>query len=123
MNQSLLNSFGTPIERVEKALESLRSGSGVLVTDDENRENEGDLIFSAEHLTNEQMAMLIRDCSGIVCLCLTEERVQKLGLPMMVDKNNSQYGTAFTVSIEAAEGVTTGVSAADRVCTVKAASA
>lgn len=123
MNQSLLNSFGNPTQRVENALESLRNGSGVLVTDDENRENEGDLIFSAEHLTNEQMAMLIRDCSGIVCLCLTDERVKKLGLPMMVEENNSQYGTAFTISIEAAEGVTTGVSAADRVCTVKAAAA
>jgi len=69
------------------------------------------------------MALLIRECSGIVCLCLTEEKIAQLQLPMMVEKNNSQYGTAFTVSIEAANDVTTGVSAADRLTTVKAASA
>lgn len=121
MELNLLNSFGTPTQRVEKALESLRHGQGVLVTDDEDRENEGDLIFAAESLTESQMAMLIRECSGIVCLCLPEEKVQKLGLPMMVANNTSTYQTAFTVSIEAAKGVTTGVSAADRVTTIKAA--
>lgn len=122
MNQTLLSRFGAPRERVERALASLAAGSGVLVTDDENRENEGDLIFAADSLTNEQMAMLIRECSGIVCLCMPEERVDRLGLPMMVENNTSRYGTGFTISIEAAEGVTTGVSAADRVTTVKAAS-
>lgn len=121
MNQSLLADLGTPSERVEKALLALRNGRGVLVTDDENRENEGDLIFAAENLTDAQMAMLIRECSGIVCLCLPNEKVQQLALPMMVEENNSQYQTAFTVTIEAAEGVTTGVSAADRVTTIKAA--
>lgn len=123
MNQSLLSSFGSPLERVERALDALRQGKGVVVADDEDRENEGDLIFSADTLTNEQMAMLIRECSGIVCVCLTEEKVCQLGLPMMVEENSSQYQTAFTVTIEAAEGVTTGVSAADRVATVKAAAA
>ncbi|SHI80582.1 3,4-dihydroxy 2-butanone 4-phosphate synthase [Malonomonas rubra DSM 5091] len=121
MNQSLLADFGTPFERVEKALQALRSGRGILVTDDEDRENEGDLIYAAETLTDAQMAMLIRECSGIVCLCLTDEKVTELGLPMMVEANNSQFQTAFTVTIEAAEGVTTGVSAADRVTTIKAA--
>ncbi|MCJ2165373.1 MULTISPECIES: 3,4-dihydroxy-2-butanone-4-phosphate synthase [unclassified Pseudodesulfovibrio] len=121
MDQPILKQFGGPISRVEKALNSLRKGQGVLVTDNADRENEGDLIFAAQTLTNEQMAMLIRECSGIVCLCLTEEKIRSLGLPMMVEKNNSQYQTAFTVSIEAAEGVTTGVSAKDRVATVKAA--
>lgn len=119
--QSLLADFGTSFERVEKALQALRNGRGILVTDDEDRENEGDLIFAAESLTDAQMALLIRECSGIVCLCLPNEKVQQLELPMMVDENNSQYQTAFTVTIEAAEGVTTGVSAADRVTTVKAA--
>jgi len=123
MNQSLLTQYGTPVERVEKALHALRNGRGVLVTDDENRENEGDLIYAAETLTDAQMAMLIRECSGIVCLCLPEEKVQQLGLPMMVETNNSQFQTAFTISIEASTGVTTGVSAADRVATVKAACA
>lgn len=123
MNQSLLTQFGDPIERVEKALAALRAGQGILVADNEDRENEGDLIFAAETLTDEQMAMLIRECSGIVCLCLTDDKVRSLGLPMMVEDNKSQYQTAFTVSIEAAEGVTTGVSAADRVTTVRAAMA
>jgi 3,4-dihydroxy 2-butanone 4-phosphate synthase len=109
------------MERVEHALDALQRGRGVLVVDDEDREHEGDLIFAAETLTVAQMAMLIRHCSGIVCLCLTPEKVAALDLPPMVEKNSSRYGTAFTVSIEAACGVTTGVSAADRLATVKAA--
>lgn len=121
MKQSLLMLFGSPYERVENALESLRKGQGVLVVDDEERENEGDLIFSAEHLTVDQMAMLINECCGIVCLCLTEEKIKSLDLPMMVENNSNPFQTAFTVSIEAAHGVTTGVSAADRVTTIKAA--
>ncbi len=123
MNQTLLDQFGNPEQRVDNALLSLQKGNGVLVTDNENRENEGDLIFSAHSLTEEQMALLIRECSGIVCLCLTDEKVKRLELPMMVENNSSQYQTAFTVSIEAAHGVTTGVSAADRVCTIRAVTA
>ncbi|WP_300004803.1 3,4-dihydroxy-2-butanone-4-phosphate synthase [uncultured Cedecea sp.] len=121
MNQTLLSAFGTPLERVERALESLREGRGVMVLDDENRENEGDMIFPAETMTVEQMALTIRHGSGIVCLCLTEERRKQLDLPMMVDNNTSAYGTGFTVTIEAATGVSTGVSAADRITTIKAA--
>lgn len=119
--QSLLSQFGNGVERVEHALAALRKGEGVLVTDDANRENEGDIFFAADSLTNEQMALLIREGSGIVCLCLPEERVQALALPMMTIDNTSSFQTPFTVSIEAAEGVTTGVSAADRVTTVKTA--
>ena len=121
MHQTLLTQFGSPLERVEKAMSSLRSGNGVIVTDDEERENEGDLIFAAESITTPQMTMLIRECSGIGCLCLTAEKAQTLGLPMMVKNNTSRFGTAFTISIDAAEGITTGVSAADRVVTVRAA--
>ncbi|ASY82300.1 3,4-dihydroxy-2-butanone-4-phosphate synthase [Pectobacterium polaris] len=121
MNQTLLSEFGNPTERVERALDALRHGRGVLVLDDEDRENEGDMIFSAENMTVEQMALTIRHGSGIVCLCLTEERRQQLELPMMVEKNSSHYQTAFTVTIEAAEGVTTGVSATDRLTTIHAA--
>jgi 3,4-dihydroxy 2-butanone 4-phosphate synthase len=126
MNQSVhqepeLSIFGDPIARMERALSDLRNGKGVLVVDDEDRENEGDLIFSAENLTNEQMAMLIRDCSGIVCLCLTDEMATALDLLPMVANNTSSMGTGFTVSIEAKVGVTTGVSAADRLTTVKTA--
>ncbi|MGE4506288.1 MAG: 3,4-dihydroxy-2-butanone-4-phosphate synthase [Desulfovibrionaceae bacterium] len=123
MNQSLLNRFGTPEQRVERGLASLAAGNGVLVVDDEDRENEGDLIFPASSLTAAQMAQLIRHCSGIVCLCLTDEHAERLALPPMVERNTSANRTAFTVTIEAAEGVTTGVSAADRVTTVKAATA
>lgn len=123
MDQSLLSLYGTPLARVEDGLAALRHGRGVLVVDDENRENEGDLIFSAQHLTPAQMALMIREGSGIVCLCLTDEQVRRLALPMMVEHNSSQNQTAFTVSIEAASGVTTGVSAQDRVTTIKAATA
>ena len=118
---SLLDLFGSSRERVENALEHMRAGGGVLVVDDENRENEGDIIFAADTLTDEQMALMIRECSGIVCLCLTPEKADALNLPPMVQDNRSSMGTAFTVSIEAAKGVTTGVSAVDRVTTVKAA--
>ncbi|WP_411994783.1 3,4-dihydroxy-2-butanone-4-phosphate synthase [Agarivorans sp. DSG3-1] len=121
MNQSLLAEYGNPIQRVDAALAALRQGQGVLVVDDEDRENEGDLIFAAETLTNAQMAMLIRECSGIVCLCLNDDKIKQLDLPPMVSDNSSQFGTAFTVSIEAKQGVTTGVSAADRVTTIKTA--
>lgn len=121
MNQTLLFEFGSPLQRVENALEALRKGFGVLVLDDEDRENEGDMIFAAENMNIQQMALAIRYGSGIVCLCLTEERRQKLALPMMVKRNSSHYQTAFTVTIEAAEEVTTGVSAADRLTTIRAA--
>ncbi len=121
MNQTIHFIFGSAEQRVERALDALRKGRGIIVTDDEDRENEGDIIYAAESITKEQMALLIRECSGIVCLCLTEEKISQLQLPMMVQNNKSQYGTAFTVSIEAAQGVTTGVSAADRVTTIKTA--
>ena len=121
MNRILFEKFGDQFERVDKALEALRRGSGVLVADALDRENEADLIFPAESVTVSQMAMLIRECSGIVCLCMSGEKIRSLELSMMVEKNTSGFQTAFTVSIEAAEGVTTGVSASDRVKTVKAA--
>lgn len=121
MNQTLLSSFDTAFDRVEQALAALREGRGVMVLDDESRENEGDMIFAAETMTVEQMALTIRHGSGIVCLCLTDERRKQLDLPMMVENNTSAFGTGFTVTIEAAHGVTTGVSAADRLTTVRAA--
>ena len=121
MNQSLLSTFGDAEQRVKAAIEAFKQGNGVLVLDDENRENEGDLIFPAETITTEQMAKLIRYGSGIVCLCITDERCKQLDLPPMVQDNTSVNKTAFTISIEAAKGVSTGVSAADRVTTIKAA--
>lgn len=119
MEENLLEQFGDARSRVECAVASLRSGRGALVVDDENRENEGDLIFAAETLTEEQVAALIRDCSGIICVCITEEKARQLDLPMMVPDNTSRYGTAFTISVDARENVTTGVSAADRLEAVR----
>ncbi|NHB96296.1 3,4-dihydroxy-2-butanone-4-phosphate synthase [Photorhabdus stackebrandtii] len=121
MNQTLLSEYGTSSERVERAIDALRDGGGVMVLDNEDRENEGDIIFAAETMTVEQMALTIRHGSGIVCLCLTEDRRRQLQLPMMVENNSSPFQTAFTVTIEAAQGVTTGVSAADRITTIRAA--
>jgi 3,4-dihydroxy 2-butanone 4-phosphate synthase len=117
-----LESFGKDSNaRVENAVKKLQQGHGILLVDDENRENEGDIIFSAEKMIVKDMALMIRECSGIVCLCLTEERCNHLGLKQMVDNNTSKNGTAFTISIEAKNGVTTGVSAKDRLTTIKTA--
>ncbi|WP_457576327.1 3,4-dihydroxy-2-butanone-4-phosphate synthase [Desulfomarina sp.] len=121
MNQSLEEQFGSWHSRVESALAALRAGDGVLLVDDEDRENEGDLIYSTDHLTEVQMALMIRECSGIVCLCLTDDRADALCLYPMVEHNTSRNKTAYTISIEARNGVTTGVSAADRVTTIKTA--
>lgn len=117
-----LNAFGaTSQERVERAIQKLQEGKGILLVDDEDRENEGDIIFPAKTMTAKDMALMIRECSGIVCLCLTEEKCQTLGLRPMVETNTSKNQTAFTISIEAKEGVTTGVSAQDRITTIQTA--
>lgn len=117
-----LNAFGCDsIERVKNAIRKLQQGFGILLVDDENRENEGDIIFSAEKMTEKDMALMIRECSGIVCLCLTEEKCESLGLRPMVETNTSKNKTAFTISIESKNGVTTGVSAMDRLTTIKTA--
>lgn len=123
MNQTNLPTTleGNPSTRITKAIAHLKAGGGVLVLDDEDRENEGDLIYAAETMTPEQMAFMIRECSGIVCLALTDEKINALQLPQMVSDNTSSMGTAFTVSIEAKEGVTTGVSARDRITTIQTA--
>jgi 3,4-dihydroxy 2-butanone 4-phosphate synthase len=109
--------------RIQAALDAVRAGVPVILLDDDDRENEADLIVAADRLTVDTMALMIRECSGIVCLCLTANAVRSLALPMMTPQNGSRYGTAFTVSIEARDGVSTGVSAADRVTTIRAATA
>lgn len=119
MSQNIINSDFK--SRVDGALRTLKEGKGVIVVDDYDRENEADIIFSAQNLTKEQMALLIRECSGIVCLCLTKQKVDELQLPMMVQSNNSKFQTPFTISIESKDNVTTGVSAQDRVTTIKSA--
>ncbi|MGE8433909.1 3,4-dihydroxy-2-butanone-4-phosphate synthase [Chryseobacterium joostei] len=120
--EKLLEQFGaTSKERVEKALSTLQQGKGILLVDDENRENEGDIIFPASTITEQDMALLIRECSGIVCLCISEEKSKHLNLRPMVETNNSKNQTAFTITIEAKEGVESGVSAKDRVTTIRTA--
>ncbi|WP_343153761.1 3,4-dihydroxy-2-butanone-4-phosphate synthase [Buchnera aphidicola (Mindarus keteleerifoliae)] len=121
MKKNLLKAFGNSRNRVLNAIKELKNGNGIILLDNENRENEGDLVFSGEMMTVEQMALSIRYGSGIVCLCITEKKRKKLHLPMMVKNNTSSYGTRFTVSIEAAKGVSTGVSAKDRITTIKTA--
>lgn len=117
-----IENFGADYkERVENAILKLQSGKGILLVDDENRENEGDIIFPAETVSDKDVALMIRECSGIICLCLPPEKCKELDLYQMVDQNTSKNQTAFTVSIEAREGVTTGVSAKDRVQTIKTA--
>lgn len=106
---------------VDTAITALRAGIPVILTDDADRENEGDLMLAADSVTIPLMAFFIRECSGIVCLCLSEEKLDALNLPPMVENNQSRYQTPFALSIEAREGVTTGVSAADRVQTIKTA--
>ena len=107
--------------RLIRAVKDLRRGNPVILVDDFDRENEADLIVAAERISTEAMAMLIRECSGIVCLCLTEETCKRLELRPMVSNNESRFKTPFTVSIEARKGVSTGVSAADRVTTIHTA--
>lgn len=116
-----MTSYKHHLSTVPDALDSLQSGNFVIVVDDEDRENEGDLILAAEHVTTEKMAFVIRHTGGIVCLSLSNAIANQLDLPPMVEKNTSQLGTPFTVSIEAAKGVTTGISAHDRAMTVRAA--
>ncbi|MFW5925582.1 MAG: 3,4-dihydroxy-2-butanone-4-phosphate synthase [Myxococcota bacterium] len=109
------------IERVLRALDDIRAGRMVILVDDEDRENEGDLCMAAERVTPETVNFMARHARGLICLSLSEARVEALDLPMMVDSNRSQRHTAFTVSIEAREGVSTGISAADRAHTIRTA--
>ncbi len=106
---------------IEEALEELREGRMVILVDDEDRENEGDLCIAAEKVSAETINFMAKYGRGLICLSLTPERVDALKLPMMADDNTSSFGTAFTVSIEAKKGVTTGISAHDRATTILAA--
>ena len=106
---------------IQEAAELYRRGEMVIIVDDEDRENEGDLCISAEKITPEAINFMAKFGRGLICLALTEERCRELDLPLMVEKNTSNYGTAFTVSIEARGKVTTGISAHDRAATVKVA--
>ena len=103
---------------IEQAIEDMAAGRMVILVDDEDRENEGDLCMAAEKITPESINFMAKYGRGLICLSLTPERIEELKLPMMTDENTSSFGTAFTVSIEAKKGVTTGISAADRATTI-----
>ncbi len=109
------------ISNIEDVLEDIRKGKMVIIVDDEDRENEGDVMVAAEKVTPEIITFMARYACGLICLSLTEERVRGLGLPLMVRENTSAHNTAFTVSIEARRGVTTGISAHDRAKTIEVA--
>ena len=109
------------ISPVEDIVSDIRAGRMVILVDEEDRENEGDLVLAADHVSAESINFMARYGRGLICLTLTRERCEALRLPPMVSRNGDKKGTAFTVSIEAAEGVTTGISAADRARTVQAA--
>src|SRR5919108_6608254 len=111
----------SPFAPVEEALEEIRRGRMVVVCDGEDRENEGDLVLAAQFATPEAVNFMAKEARGLICLALTPERCEELGLDLMAAKNESPLETAFTVTIEAAEGVTTGISAHDRARTVQVA--
>lgn len=110
-----------PINTIDEILQDVRQGKMVLIMDDENRENEGDLIIPAELVTPEDITFFARHACGLICLTLTADRAKQLKLPLMVEDNSSLHETNFTVSIEAAEGITTGISAPDRARTIRTA--
>jgi 3,4-dihydroxy 2-butanone 4-phosphate synthase/GTP cyclohydrolase II len=111
----------TPFASIEEAIEEIREGRMVVVVDDEDRENEGDLTIAAQFATPDAINFMATHARGLVCLCLTEDRADELALRPMTERNEAPLGTAFTVSIEAREGVTTGISAADRSRTIQVA--
>src|ERR1700735_883106 len=106
---------------IEDAIAAIRAGKMVIVVDDEDRENEGDLTIAAEKITSEAINFMARYGRGLICLAMTPERLDELEIPLMVPQNSSRFETAFCVSIEARNGTTTGISAADRATTVLAA--
>jgi len=106
---------------IEEAIEDIKAGKMVVLIDDEDRENEGDLTIAAQKVTAQTINFMAKHGRGLICLSLTPEKVEQLNLPMMSELNTSSFGTAFTVSIEARKGVTTGISASDRAKTIKAA--
>ncbi|MFT7338482.1 MAG: 3,4-dihydroxy 2-butanone 4-phosphate synthase/GTP cyclohydrolase II [Marinobacter maritimus] len=109
------------LNSVEEIIEDIRQGKMVILMDDEDRENEGDLVMAAEHCSADDINFMARFGRGLICMPMTRDRCEQLGLPLMVQQNASGFGTKFTLSIEAATGVTTGISAADRARTVQAA--
>ena len=121
MTETATTTETSPFATIEEALEDVRAGRFVVVCDDADRENEGDLTIAAQFVTPEAVNFMAMHGRGLICLCLTPERCDELGLRQMTDMNETPYGTAFTVSIEAREGVSTGISAHDRAHTIQVA--
>ena len=113
--------MGKEFSSIEEAIKDVREGKMIIIVDDEDRENEGDLMIAAEKITPELINFMARFGRGLICLTLTEERTRELGLSMMVDDNQSAFETPFTISIDARHGISTGISAADRAHTIKVA--
>src|SRR5204862_7643082 len=111
------------ISPITEIVAAIRAGEIVILVDDEDRENEGDLVFAAEFVTAEKVNFLAKHGRGLICMPITETHALRLGLKPMVEQNRSRHGTNFTTSIEAAEGIATGISAQDRALTVKVAAA
>src|SRR5947207_8038759 len=111
----------TPFATVEEAIEDIRQGKLVVVVDAADRENEGDLTIAAQFATPKAINFMAKHARGLICLCLTEERCDELGLRPMTERNETPFGTAFTISIEAREGISTGISAPDRSRTIQVA--
>ena len=108
------------LNTIREAIDAIAAGKFVVVVDDEDRENEGDLIIAAECVTAQDMAFMVKYTSGVVCCPITNERADALHLPLMVANNTEAMGTAFTVSVDVAEGTSTGISASDRALTCRA---
>ena len=121
MKRALQPVAATPFATIEEAIEDIREGRTVVVVDDADRENEGDLTIAAQFATPDAINFMAKEGRGLICLCLTGERCDELGLRMMTDRNETPFNTAFTVSIEAREGITTGISAHDRARTIQVA--
>src|ERR1700751_5952166 len=109
------------VERVQKALDEIRAGRMVILVDDEDRENEGDLVFAAELVTPEHINFMATHARGLICLAMDDAMIDRLELPMMVRDNQGALGTAFAASVEARHGVSTGISARDRATTIRTA--
>ncbi|HEU17986.1 MAG TPA: bifunctional 3,4-dihydroxy-2-butanone-4-phosphate synthase/GTP cyclohydrolase II [Deltaproteobacteria bacterium] len=107
-----------PISKIEDAIEDIKNGRMIILVDDEDRENEGDLCMAAEHVTADAINFMAKFGRGLICLTLSNDVADRLNIPLMVGNNQSRFGTAFTISIEARKGVTTGISAADRATTI-----
>src|SRR3954447_25631161 len=110
--------LASPFARIEEAIAAFRAGEMIIVVDDEDRENEGDLTIAAEKVTPEAINFMAREGRGLICLSMTPERLDELEIPLMVSQNTSNFQTGFCVSIEAKGRTTTGISAADRAATV-----